>query len=168
MFFNHILYQYKNCKNEHQNIGHHSVLALIAFFLSDGIIQLVLVAILVLTIFIMVGEEKIKKVVLGLWGKAKEVASDKIPQNVDEAVVIQASTIDPDGDKFQITIATDKGEFILKKQKFNILPDALTERKILRHKVTYTLGKDVKLVKEECFVSTDDDQRIYYVAEEEK
>lgn len=151
-----------------KTLGTIAVLALIAFFLSDGIIQLVLVAILVLTIFIMVGEEKIKKVVLGLWGKAKEVASDKIPQNVDEAVVIQASTIDPDGDKFQITIATDKGEFILKKQKFNILPDALTEGKILRHKVTYTLGKDVKLVKEECFVSTDDDQRIYYVAEEEK
>lgn len=151
-----------------KTLGTIAVLALVAFFLSDGIIQLVLVAIIILVIFIMIGEEKIKKFVYGLWGKAKEAASDRIPQNVDEAVVIQASAIDPVGDKFQITIATDKGEFKLKKQKFNILPDTLSEGKTLRHKIIYTLGKDVKLVKEESFVSTDDDQRIYYVAEEEK
>ena len=145
-----------------------AALALFAFFLSDGVIQLALLAIVILLIYIMIGEDKIKAFIAKMWGKAQTVAKDNLPQNVDEAVVVQDVTIASLGDKYQITVVTDKGEFLLKKQTFPTIPQVLSVDKVLRHKVVYTLNGNISLIREETLVTTDDDPRIFYCVDKEE
>ena len=141
-----------------------AVLALVAFFLSDGMVQIVVLAIIILAIFILIGEDKIKAFISNLWGKAREVAKDTLPQNIEEGVIVKECSVSPVGEKHQIKVVTDKGEFLLKPQTFAVIPDELAEGKTLKHKVIYTLGENVTMKKEETLITTEENPRIFYVA----